>query len=64
MKDADLAQRFADLQRFSDMSEQEIKKTKVSLEALVKLFAAYAQRLRKDEALDLDIRIVLDHDEG
>ena len=53
----DVAQRYANLQRFSKLTEEEISKTKTSIEALVKLYQAYAQRLRKDEALDLGIRI-------
>lgn len=52
-----LSQRFADLQRFQAMSAREIAKTNASLKQLVTLFGAYAERMRVEEALDLDIQI-------
>lgn len=52
-----VSQRFADLQRFRSISAQEIEKTNGSLKQLVILFQAYAERMRVEEALDLDIQI-------
>ena len=55
----ELAQRFADLQRFAAMGKEEIRKTTESITALTTLFQIYAQRMRKAEALDLDIKITV-----
>ena len=55
----EVSQGFADLQRFKAMPKAEIEKTAKSLEHLVTLFQTYAERMRKSESVELDIKITV-----